>query len=190
MGSKKHMMDEIFNRKDRAFYKSGKHFLLQKIDRKEWRTFIKSKFEKDEFKINNELIDSIIDETENHPYYVQFLCNVLWESGLHNKNIDGSLLEKGIDTLLSRESSAYYNLWDSLTIRQKQIISAIAYKNGDKIFSREFLVQNNISASTIQKAIVKLYEMGIIEKENGGYIFSDIFFKKWILKNMKITPSA
>jgi hypothetical protein len=190
MGSKRHLLDEIFNKRDRAFYKSGKHFLLKKIDDSKLFPFIKNKFEQTGFKILDSVANQIIIESENHPYYVQFLCNIIWEQNLSNRNIHFESISEGITRLLNRESSAYYNIWESLTIKQKQTLIGLITLDGSRIFSRGFLLSNNLAASTVQKTIENLYQSGIIEKDNGNYVISDVFFKKWIQKLISITPTA
>ncbi|MBW2034174.1 MAG: ATP-binding protein [Deltaproteobacteria bacterium] len=79
MGSKTHLMRDIFNNPNRPFYKSGKHFPLDKIDPKELNLFAKRKFLDQAIVIGHNELNSILNNTECHPYYFQMLCHVLWE---------------------------------------------------------------------------------------------------------------
>ncbi len=89
MGSKRHLMDEIFNRHDRAFYKSGKHLILKKIDPKELSAFIKTKFINTNFGVNDNAVSLIVEKASAHSYYTQFLGSELW-----NLNLDDNQFNK------------------------------------------------------------------------------------------------
>jgi hypothetical protein len=48
-------------------------------------------------------------------------------------------------------------------------------------FSSGFLQKHNLgSASSVQRAITRLLEEEVLEKTNGGYQFTDVFFKRWL----------
>ncbi|MCK4312273.1 MAG: ATP-binding protein [Candidatus Cloacimonetes bacterium] len=184
MGSKRHLMDEIFNRRDRAFYKSGKHLVLNKINPAELTTFIKEKFNNTNFNISDEAIFTIVEKASAHPYYTQFLCSELWNLNLDTKQITTETIDIAVKNLLSKESSAYINIWESLSIRQKQVLNSLAKFGGSNIFKKEFLAYSSIpSISTLQRAVKKIYTDGILNKTNGTYIIEDVFFEHWILDN-------
>jgi hypothetical protein len=51
------------------------------------------------------------------------------------------------------------------------------------LFSSDFLRKHNLgSASSVQRAIARLLEEEVLEKTNGGYQFTDVFFKRWLRK--------
>ncbi len=68
MGSKTHLMRDIFNNPNRPSYKSGKHFPLGKIKSNELATFASKKFEAAGIKITEHELNKIINITECHPY--------------------------------------------------------------------------------------------------------------------------
>ena len=182
MGSKKHLIHDIFNNPNRPFYRSAKSFPLEKIKEEEWIKFISDKFQQTEIKISEKVIKVIIDRCENHPYYVQFLCHILWE-----KNIDKSaIVEKDVfeaeKVLINRETNTYQASLDGLSVGQRQVLIALAKKSlKDKLLSAEFLRKNNLpSASTVQYIIKSLFEKDLIDKNGKEYIVPDIFFKKWL----------
>lgn len=84
--------------------------------------------------------------------------------------------------LLKRESSTYEAIWDLLTVKQKQVLMALAnILPEEKIFSSEFLQKHNLgSASTLQRTLRSLIEKDLIDKEGGVYSIIDVFFKKWL----------
>jgi len=181
MGSKTHLMRDIFNNPNRPFYKSGKHFPLGKIDHEELGLFAKKKFSDQDIVIGYNELKSILNNTECHPYYFQMLCNVLWELCMDSRVITESDIGKALDILISRESSAYIAMWEELTIKQKNLMVALAKEDFPEVFSKKFLETYGLGpSSSIQKALKKLLKKELIQQENGSYIVYDMFFKKWI----------
>lgn len=53
--------------------------------------------------------------------------------------------------------------------------------SGKQVLSQEFAKNNNLSStSSTQRAIKRLVNLGIIDKEIEQYVFSDPFFKRFI----------
>lgn len=185
VGSKRHLMKDIFRNKNRPFYRFGKHFPLNKIPAPEFSKFIAQKFQEGGFSISEEAIKKILESTESHPYYTQLLCSILWDKLIEIKKIGISEVDKGIDEIIKRESHAYNDLWDMLSIRAKQLLEALAVEPSAKIFSKKFLFRHNLGPpSTIQRVVRNLEKEEIIERENETYAFTDIFFKLWIAKRV------
>ena len=181
MGSKTHLMRDIFNNPNRPFYKSGKHFPLGKIDHEELSLFAKKKFSGQNIVIGNNELNRVLDSTECHPYYFQMLCNVLWELCMDSRVITKDDIRKALDILISRESSVYIAMWEELTIKQKNLMVALAKEESPEVFSKKFLETYGLGpSSSIQKALKKLLKRELIQQENGSYIVYDLFFKKWI----------
>jgi len=184
MGSKTHLIRDIFNNPNRPFYKSGKHFPLGKIDPIELTNFAAGKFETADIKITRHVLKEIIEITECHPYYFQMLCHVLWEISQDNKALKLSHIEEAVEILISRESSTYMAIWENLTTKQKNLLGALMQENNAEIYSRRFLEKHGLGApSSLQKATKKLISKELIHQVNGSYEIVDLFFKKWIQHN-------
>jgi uncharacterized protein len=182
MGSKKHLISDIFNSPNRPFYRSGKSFPLGKIDKSELSEFIRKKFELSHKVLSDNLANDIIDICECHPYYVQYLCHIIWERAIDKKNITEEDFSKSLGLLLERESSTYEATWNLLTLNQKQALMALSKMlPEDKLFSHEFLKKHNLgSASSLQRTLISLVEKDLIDKEGDSNTIMDVFFKKWL----------
>ena len=182
MGSKKHLIFDIFNNPSKPFYKSGKSFPLCKIKDEELLKFAQHKFKQSGKVISRELLSAVIKECETHPYYFQYLCHIIWERTIDRKNIKSQDLVESRDLLLERASSTYEACWDSLTIRQRQALMALAKTLADEqIYSHEYLQKHNLgSASTLQRTLQSLRDKDLVDKEKDEYSIIDVFFKKWI----------
>jgi len=184
MGSKKHLIFDMFNNPNRPFYKSSKPFPLGKIDRNELLGFIQTKFKTTKKILPKELAEKIIEICECHPYYIQYLCNIIWEKVKAKESIKKKNFSESLDLLLSRESSTYETTWDLLTIKQRQVLLALAKVAPDeKLFSSAFLERYSLgSASSVQRTLRSLIDKDLIDKEGDFYTIIDVFFKKWLFK--------
>lgn len=185
MGSKQHLMTELFRNRNRPFYRFGKHFPLGKIPEEKFATFILDKFRAGGFDIAPDAVERILKRTEAHPYYTELLCSILWDRHTATKHIAPEDVDRDVDEVIKREAHAYHELWDRLTSRSRQLLEALTVDPSPQIYSREFLTRHNLgSPSAIQRAVKHLEAEEIIERENAGYMFTDIFFRLWINRRL------
>jgi hypothetical protein len=179
MGSKRHILNEIFHSKNRPFYLFGKYFPLNKIKEDEFIEFIKDRFNKGGFKISEDLPIRILQSTDVHPHYTQLLCNILWDKFYDTKEID---VEEGIKEIIRRQAYLYNQLWDNLAKKPiaKVLLKELANNPEMCVYSAEFISRHKLPQTTIRNAIKYLEEEEIIEKENNKYVFIDVFFRLWI----------
>ncbi len=186
MGSRRHLMESMFTDPSRPFYKSGKHLPLKRIPQDELVAFISSKFRKGKFRITRANAAQIVDFAESHPYYVQLLCHVLWDDCINKLEICEDDILAAVDSVIERERSLFLAFWDGLTRKQKALLLALAKtseQKQQKMFSHQFLIEHDLgSASSVQKALSVLGDKGLIDRENGLYFMSDVFFKRWLQK--------
>jgi len=183
MGSKRHLMQDIFQNKNRPFYRFGKHFPLGKIPEEEFAAFIEERFTSTGFRVEEGVPHKILEVTENHPYYTQLLCHVLWDRLRDERVVTADHVALGVEEVLSREAHAFHDMWDTLPLKARQLLVALA-KEGDpgvEIYSSKFLQKHNLGpASSVQRALERLLADEILERVNGAYEFTDVFFKRWI----------
>ncbi len=182
MGSKKHLILDMFNNPNNPFYRSAKSFPLNKISDKDLEEFIKKRFESSGKTISDELTKEIVSICDSHPYYMQYFCHIIWEMIFDKKNVDKNILDKSLELLLKRESPTYEATMDLLTRKQKKALVALSLAGKDeKVYSSEFLNRFNLgSASSFQRVMQSLISKDLITKESGSYFIVDVFFKKWL----------
>ncbi len=188
MGSKKHLIYDMFNNPERPFFKSSAHFPLGKINTGEFAAFIKAGFHENNRGIDDETAVYIVEKAENHPYYTQMLAHTAWEFVNESEGIGIPRVDAAVDTILNREEAAFTNLWDGLTLKQKRLLLALALKKKkDKIYSSGFLKKHRLDSSgTVQRGISSLLNKGVIDKEGDKVEINDIFLKFWLQKRMAV----
>ena len=186
MGSKKHLIYDMFNNPERPFYKSSAHFPLKKIDSKVFSEFIRNKFIKSNMSIEKVTAEYIVNTAAAHPHYTQLLAHMIWEYASGGGKIEIEHVDRAVDRILEREEAAFTNLWDNLTLNQKKLLLSLSLKkDSDKIFSAEYIKQFNLSSTgTIQRGIKSLLNKGIIDKNGEKVEINDAFLKLWLIKKM------
>jgi uncharacterized protein len=80
-GSSRHMLENMFMSTGKPFYRSTELMYLERIDPADYRKFITDNFAKAGTIIDDEAISLIFDWTRLHTWYVQYVCNKIFESG-------------------------------------------------------------------------------------------------------------
>lgn len=182
-GSKKHMLDDMVGSEDRAFYKIGKVTYLQKIPRNIFSSFLQKHFENTGFIIQAGTLDHVLNLADDVPYNAQFLCHEIWDRFRDKLRIGPQDADDVLSTIMDEQTPFFVPQWDALSQKQRVVLKAIAIFGGANIFSQEFLQVSEVgSISTLQTSLRLLLKKGVIERHNGSYVISDVFFRAWIRK--------
>ena len=186
MGSKTHIILNMFRDKKKAFYNFAKTVKLDTIKKEETIKYLKSRFNQSGIKVNIEAIEEIIKISDNIPYYIQFIASELWQKKIKEKNeIKITDIEKVTEKLISAETDYYLEIYGNLSGYQKRVLNALCI-SGENIYSKQYMEKNRLStSSSTQRAVNKLINSGIIEKKEENYVFSDPFFKKFVKLRIK-----
>lgn len=178
-GSKKHLMENIFNDKSKPFYKFGDMMFLKKIPSEEWVPFICSKFHETGKTITEQQALRICEITENLSSYVQHLAWLVWykaDKVVSNKNIDDA-----IHDLLEQNKIFFQREVEQLTEFQLNFLKALA--NGvSSGFSRKEVIRKYRleSSANIQSVKKSLLKKDLIDIDGQIVTFDDSLFKLWI----------
>lgn len=179
MGSRRHLLKQIFGSKARAFYKQAKEYPLGKIPPEKFEGFIAEKFAATNFRADEAGIIKILEITGGHPYYTQQLCHELWNLCLPKGEVRLGDVGAAVENVLLANSGEYIRVWESLTAVQRAVLTAIAL-NGEQLYSGEFIERHNLgSPQHVQKALKALERKELIER-NKKWEITDIFLKEWL----------
>jgi uncharacterized protein len=179
-GSDKQILMNMFTDAKRPFYQSTEFMHLEEIPENDYAQFIKSNFEKNSLVIEDYAISEILLSTRRHTYYVQFLCNRLFGSGISHISKD-VVWHFYLDIL--KENEIYYSEYrDLLTRQQWNLLIALAREEGiSQVTSSLFLKKHDLNnSSTVRRGIQSLLDKNMIYKKGTKYYVYDIFFAKWL----------
>lgn len=181
-GSKKGVMAEMVSDKSRAFYKMGSVRWLDKIPGTDLARFIEERFKSTgPIELAPGVIPAILKASRGIPYYVQQLCHEMWNGNLGRPRIGEASVVEAASAIVSGQSNVFLSIWDSLTLHQRHVLQAISVHGGTSPFSQGFIQGARLgSASSVQKSLKLLVGKNILERENGEYSFSDVWFGEWV----------
>ena len=182
LGSRKHLIQQMFLDTNRPLYRAAGHYPLGPIATEHWVPFIRERFEQIDKAISDALIEQLCTLTEGHPFYTQHLAHALWEQTEPGGEVVEEGLDAALDLLLRRESYAYTTLWESLTKNQQRLLRGLAAESpGAKPFAGAFVERYRLGTpSRVQRATQSLITKDIIDRDNGAFAITDRFFKLWI----------
>lgn len=123
-GSKKHMMEKMFQSQSHPFYRFGDLFYLDKISETDWVEYICERFRVTGKEISRELASEICIVTDRYSSYVQQLAWLVWlRTDKHATKED---VEFGIDRMLDACEPLFIQQTESLSAYQMNFLRALA----------------------------------------------------------------
>ncbi|MBQ7649751.1 MAG: hypothetical protein IJS15_02270 [Victivallales bacterium] len=181
-GSIRNAMMSIFDDMNSPFYKSALAFVVDTIEPIEFSKFIASRFEKGRRRIEESVIEQILQFSDGVSGDVQELCETLWETTDENDNITADNFPKALELIFSRELGGYETVVERLTPAQSSVLKALAIQRNVQPYSMDFLSAIGKPASTIHRVIEKLVSERLIFIKHGNYHFSNPFFREWLAR--------
>ena len=182
-GSKKHLMENIFQSRRMPFYQFGEILHQKCIPTEYWVPFICSRFEKYVKKITEEYAGRICQEVKNYSSYVQQLAwNVMAETG---KEVNEESFEEGLKALLEQNSSLFIQQTEGLTTYQLNFIRLLC-KDIHSGFTTQAVseIYPLGSKSNIDRIKKSLVDKEIITIEKEGIFLADSVFELWFKREM------
>lgn len=182
-GSKKHLMENIFQNRRMPFYQFGEMLHLKCIPTVYWVPFICSRFEKYGKKIAEEYAGRICQVVKNYSSYVQQLAwNVMAET---EKEVNEESFEEGLKALLEQNSSLFIQQTDGLTTYQLNFIRLLC-KDIHSGFTTQAIseIYPLGSKSNIDRIKKSLVDKEIITIEKDGIFLADSVFELWFKREM------
>lgn len=178
-GSKKHLMNELFEKKSYPFYKFGDAIYLQKIGTADWVEYICNRFEKTGKHISEELAERICKIVDNHSSYVQQLSWLVWvhtdETATENN------FKEAYQDLIDQNTPLFEKQTESLTTYQMNFLRAIVGGVESEFTKQEVLTEYQLGSSA-NVSIVKraLEKKELIEIEKRKISIPDPILKEWL----------
>jgi len=184
LGSKTHLLQDMFNNKNRAFYNAAAVMGIDKIDEAKSVEYLKTRFKYSEIDIDQTTAEYLLNVAANIPYYIQFIAYEIWQSIIlaDRNKIKHSDIDDAIESILNLKSDYYWELTNKQTAYRKKVLYALS-QSVIELFSKQTTNKFNLGAvSSTQKAIEAFIKDGIVERVQGKYEFADPIYKTFINK--------
>jgi len=183
-GSEQHIMQELFNSPKRPFYRSTHILKLEKINRNIYAEFIVHQFAKHKKEIPIEIAYEILEWTNTHTFFVQQLCNRVFEAS-HDKATT-EIWKNEARILLKEQEYVFFSYRNMLTNNQWNLLKAIAHEGIVlEVTAQSFIKKHNLgSSATVLRSLHSLltYELLYCNFDESGkkfYSVYDILFQRW-----------
>jgi AAA+ ATPase superfamily predicted ATPase len=185
LGSKTHLMNDLFNNKNRAFYNSASQMTLGALPQDDTIAYLQKKFSAHEMCIDNDTARTLISAAGDIPHYIQLLASEVWQYMVGTeKKVTEHIIAECAKRVLMLKSDYYMEVFDRQSQSKKQLLQALTV-DGKNIFSACYINAHRLSSiATIQRAAKELLADGIIEKQQDEYFIADPFFKLFVVNTM------
>jgi len=180
-GSKTHLLKEMFNDKNKAFYHSTSQMTIGALPQQDTIDFLQTKFSQSNISIDEDTANYLISVAANIPHYIQLLASEVWQDSVNQKSIiTPKIIDECAKKALANKSDYYMELYGNQSKSRKLILKALSIE-GKQIFSADYIRKHGLPAvATLQRAVKDLIHAGIIEKTDNAYFIADPFFKMFL----------
>lgn len=185
LGSKRHMMRQIFNDENEPFWRSAKQFELGVIPRALFERFASKQFAKTDRKLSAEAAARVLELTGGHPYATQEAFYFLWEQTPEGEIAGIDRLERALEALLRSEHAHFSLLWERAAAAQRLVLLALAAEQPGRPLSSGYQDRHSLpSAATVQTALGALVDAELLSRiGRGEYRIAEPFLAEWIVSN-------
>ena len=181
-GSQQHMMQEMFLSANRPFFQSSLVLSLPCIEEPVYRKFANRLLSSQHRVIDESVFSYIYQQSGSVTWYVQAILHGIYEHGSYG--ITKSLVDEVIQELIEEQAMAYQNYCAWLTENQQMLLLAIASESlVSSPLSQQFISTHHLPAtSSVKTALKALVDKQLVSKTPNGYLVSDRFFAKWLVR--------
>jgi hypothetical protein len=181
LGSRTHLLNDMFNNKGRAFYNAAMLMQIESLPKIETIEFLKNRFSLSDIIIDETASLYLIEQAGNIPYDIQLLAAEVWQYMISTqKEVNTEVIGLCAERIVDLKNDYYFELYDRQSAYQKKLLNSLLM-SGENVFSADYAKRFRLSAtSTTQKALLGLVENGVVEKVEGVYFIADPFFKRFL----------
>lgn len=178
-GSKKHMMENLFDTPEKAFFKFGDIIYLKTIPLNYWLEFVSGKFSAAGKTITDKQIERICETVQYHSSYVQQLC---WYVFLSSSDIvTDEDINAGVEELIYQNTSLFESWTENLAAYQMRLLMAIADGIHEGLSSAQVIAKYRLASSANVVAVRKsLLDKNLIYTEDKKLYLTDPVMGMWL----------
>lgn len=180
LGSKRHIMDRIFNDENEPFWRSAKPIELSPIDPELFSPFIAERLQATGRVPDPAAIERLLALTGGHPHATQELAYFLWEQTPPGEAASVERLEAALGAVLRSEHSHFSLLWEEASTVQRLVLQALAREPGHPQ-TKAYRDRHGLpSAASVQQALRALTQREVVAGERGAYRIVEPFLTEWL----------
>jgi len=181
LGSKRHMLERIFNDENEPFWRSAKQMELGVIAPTLFRGYIDAQFARTGRRVDPDVVERVLDATLGHPYATQELCYFLWGETPEGGVAGGDEYEAALEKLLRAEHAHFGLVWEKAARAQRLVLQALAREPGRPLTGDYRRRHGLPGPSSVQRALDAVVKDELVTRdERGEYRIAEPFLGEWL----------
>ena len=166
----------------RSYIQSSLVLSLPCIGEQVYREFANRLLASQHRSIDESTFSYIYQQSDRVTWYVQSILHGIYEHA--SSEITKSLVDEVILELIEEQAMTYQNYCAWLTENQQMLLGAIAREHlVSSPLSQQFISTHHLPAtSSVRTALKALVDKQLVSKTPTGYLVSDRFFAKWLVR--------
>lgn len=186
LGSKRSMMERLFNDANEPFWRSAKQMELGPIPAAEFASFLVERFEQTGRRLPRPVADGVLAATGGHPYATQELAYALWEETPRGRAANDAFAARALEHVLHGENAHFSLVWEHASPAQRLVLQALALEPTTRLTGREYRNRHGLpGSSSVARAVEALVEDELLRQvEPGHYVIAEPFLTEWLRRRL------
>lgn len=181
-GSRKHMMESLFDTPEKPFYKFGDIMYLDCIPLSYWTSFIQRKFNAEGKEISDDLCRRVCELVEFNSSYIQQLSWYLFQETEMRATEEN--LETAIEELVAQNSPLFESRVETLTAYQMNMLRAVSDGVSGGFTTSRVISKYKLGSSANATSLLKtLVARDYLQETPDGIRMTDPVMAVWIRWN-------
>ncbi len=188
LGSKRHLLERIFNDRNEPFWRSAKQLEIGPIAPAAFAPFLRDRFTATGKGITDEGLQRVLEVTAGHPYGTQELAYFVWELVAPGGEASATDVEEAVGRVVRSEHNHFAQLWDDAPRAQRLVLLALADEPTRSVYSADYHERHELPATpTLQTALAGLIRKEIVGRgEEREYRIIEPFLSEWLLREQGV----
>jgi hypothetical protein len=187
LGSKRHVLERIFNDRNEPFWRSAKQVELGPIAPAKFAPFIRRRFDKTEKAVTPEALGRLLGITAGHPYATQELAYAVWQLVPPGHHAFPDDVEAALEQVLRSEHNHFARIWDEAPTVQRLLMLALAEEPAHGVYSAAYRARHDLPGpSSVGIALQALERKEIAGRSaDGDRCLVEPFLAEWLVREQR-----
>jgi uncharacterized protein len=181
LGSKRHLLERIFNDRNEPFWRSAKQLEIGVIAPELFAAHVRRRFDGTDKGIRDDALARLVQVTGGHPYATQELAYFVWGRVPTGHFARAADVEDALADVLRSEHNHFARIWDDATHNQRLLLIALASEPSGA-YGEDYRARHGLpSASHVQRAAGQLVTDELVGRIAGeGLRIVEPFLAEWV----------
>jgi len=187
LGSKRHLLERIFNDRNEPFWRSAKQLEIGLIAPAKFARFVRERFEATGKRVTDDALARLLAITRGHPYGTQELAYFVWELVAGAGEASAADVEDALRRVLRSEHNHFAQLWDDAPHAQRLVLLALADEPTRSVYAAEYHERHELPSNpTLQTALAALTRKELVGRDDEGrHCVVEPFLGSWLRREQR-----